>query len=177
MSRHHSHFGGVLVLPCCDIVRRCRRRPRQTISVREAADKTDEDRRTIAGIGEAEIEAALAAARRKRQETREDLALVAPWATPFQAAEERRLRQIFRLKTYPFSLSAFSANKKGSRPWLATAGTFNVRLRLPKTPTRKCRRTGTAKPRRQSANTRPRIQNQCAAFLKIVQQTHGQGKQ
>jgi hypothetical protein len=111
-------------------------RPRQGP---EAADKTDEDRRTIAGIGEAEIEAALAAARRKRQEAREDLALAASWASPFQAAEERRLRQIFRLKTHPFSLSAFSGeagNKKGGiKPPLAcNGGRFQCSITPPHDP-------------------------------------------
>jgi hypothetical protein len=64
-------------------------RPERRAEHEKTADESDEDRRTVAGIGKAKIEAAGVAAWRESEKSRKDLALSASRAGSLDPAEKR----------------------------------------------------------------------------------------
>ena len=136
----------------------------------EAGEKHDEDGRPVARIGEVVVETANVAARPQGQEPLKQLALTATRAGARQSRAHRSRKRLDYLLSHDHDVVfRWSPHKRG--PTLCPRiRSFRVRKkcaeiasgatrRLALGPTHRCRRTGTARPRRRSASTRRRIRN------------------
>src|SRR5271168_2608608 len=127
----------------------------------EARDQRDEYRRPVAGIGEAEIEPADLAFRRNGQKAVKQPAFA---ATRASAGEARRYRGNRGVTAFLDAHAGDSSLAPRPREKVHGGGSAlsrqpRPRSGRPRNPRHRCRRTGTATPRRRNASTRPRIRS------------------